>query len=92
MTLIKAKREKAPVTFKPRTGRVLYREVIDGITDSYIAEIRITAEGDTRFQIRDLQSRLILEAYPAKMCDMIDMIKRFMNDVAKKKAGVDGHG
>lgn len=88
LSLVKAKGEKAPTTFKPRSGKVLYREVIDGIvgkTDSYIAEIRLVAEDDIRLQIYDMHDRIILETRPSKMLGLSEMVKQYMADVVKKK-------
>lgn len=81
-------KEKVSPRSKPRTGRVLYREIIsgiEGITNSYVAEIRLIAKGDIRFQIYDINDYLILESRPTKICGVSDMVRQYMSDIVKKK-------
>jgi len=59
---VKAAVEQQP---KPKEGRVILREVVEGMNgmaDSYIAEMRDHGDGDMRFHVYDANGHQIIEA------------------------------
>ena len=63
---VKAAVEQQP---KPKQGRVVLREVVEGMKgmeDSYIAEIRAHGNYDMRFHLYDVDGNLIMETQAHK--------------------------